>query len=126
MIARSAGGARELELLDLYRIPTEDNRSLLTLERGEILSEVLLPSPPQASAYQRLGEREAFSFALVSVAAARRDGELRLVAGGVANVPVALDAGDPLAGLPGNPQTMWKRTVLATLAERATAALGER
>ena len=31
---------------------------------------------------------------------------------------------DPLAGLPGNPQTVWKRRALETLVERATVALG--
>ena len=31
---------------------------------------------------------------------------------------------DPLAGLPGNPQTGWKRTLLATLVERAVARVG--
>jgi len=44
---------------------------------------------------------------------------VRLVAAGVANVPRELDPDDPLAGLPGNPQTAWKRTLLATLAGRA-------
>jgi xanthine dehydrogenase YagS FAD-binding subunit len=121
---RSAAGARELDLLDLYRIPTEDNRSLLALEPGEIVSEVRLPRPPEASAFRRLGERRAFSFPLVCVAAARRDGTVQAVAGGVANVPVRIDPGAPLTDLPGNPQTMWKRTVLTTLTERALADLG--
>ena len=82
-----------------------------------------LPGPPDASAYERLGERAAFSFPLVSVAAARRGDDVRLVAAGVANVPRALDPADPLAGLPGNPQTAWKRRALATLAERALTAV---
>ena len=43
----------------------------------------------------------AFSFPLVSVAAARRGAETRLVAAGVANIPVELDPADPLAGLQG-------------------------
>jgi xanthine dehydrogenase YagS FAD-binding subunit len=123
VVVRSSAGERELALLDLYRIPTEANRSLLTLAHGEIVSEVRLPAPPQASAYRRLGERQAFSFPLVAVAAARRGGALCVVAGGVANVPVAIDPADPLAALPGNPQTMWKQTALATLTERAVAAL---
>ena len=50
--------------------------------------------------------------------------EIRLVAAGVANVPRELDPADPLAGLPGNPQTVWKRRALETLVERATVALG--
>ena len=82
-----------------------------------------LPAPPDASVYLRAGERQAFSFPLVSVAAARRGEVVRLVAAGVANIPLELDAADPLAGLPGNPQTGWKRTVLTTLVERARAAV---
>jgi xanthine dehydrogenase YagS FAD-binding subunit len=120
---RSASGTRELELLELYRTPTADNRSLLVLEPGELVVAVRLPAPPDASAYERLGDRAAFSFPLVSVAAARHDDDTRLVAAGVANVPRALDPADPLAGLPGNPQTGWKRRALETLVERATAAL---
>jgi hypothetical protein len=57
------------------------------------------------------------------VAAARRGDAVRLVAAGVANVPRELDVSDPLAGLPGNPQSTWKRSALSTLAERALASL---
>ena len=120
---RSTTGAREIPLLDLYRRPTEDNRSLLDLAPGELLVAVSLPSPPDASAYERLGERAAFSFPLVSVAAARRGSEISLVAAGVANIPRALDPADPTTGLPGNPQSAWKRRALATLAGRASAAV---
>jgi xanthine dehydrogenase YagS FAD-binding subunit len=124
VVVRSASGERELDLLDLYRTPTEDDRSLVTLAHGEIVAAVRLPAAPEASVYQRLGERQAFSFPLVSVAAARRGGSVQVAAGGVANIPVRIDPADPLAELPGNPQTMWKRTVLATLVERAVTALG--
>ena len=120
---RSREGARELPLLDLYRRPTDDNRSLVALDQGELVVAICLPEPPAASAYERVGERAAFSFPLVSVAAARRGGDVRLVAAGIANVPRALDPDEPLAGLPGNPQTAWKRTLLTTLAERALAAV---
>ena len=120
---RSASGTRELELLELYRTPTADNRSLLVLEPGELVVAVRLPEGPDASTYERLGDRAAFSFPLVSVAAARRGDETRLVAAGVANVPRALDPTDPLAGLPGNPQSAWKRDLLAALVERAVAAV---
>jgi len=119
----SRDGERELPLLELYRRPTEANRSLVTLEVGEIVAAVRLPTPPDASVYLRTGERQAFSFPLVSVAAARRGDVLTLVAAGIANIPRALDPADPLAGLPGHPQSAWKRKVLATLVERAAAAL---
>ena len=123
LAVRCASGERELALLELYRTPTQERRSLLTLEPGEIVAEVRLPAPPDASSFLRLGERRAFSFALVSVAAARRGDEVEVVAGGVANIPVRVDPADPLAKLPGNPQTMWKRTALATLVSRALAAI---
>ena len=120
---RSTDGAREIPLLELYRRPTDDNRSLLDLGPGELLVSVRLPGPPDASAYERLGERAAFSFPLVSVAAARRGDGVTMVAAGVANIPRALDPADPLSGLPGNPQSAWKRRALETLAGRALAAL---
>ena len=123
VLLRSRAGERELPLLELYRRPTDDNRSLVVLEPGEIVSAVRLPAPPDASAYLRTGERQAFSFPLVSLAVARRGDEVTLVAGGVANIPRAISPGDPLAGLPGHPQSSWKRTILTTLVERASAAL---
>jgi len=120
---QSRSGSRVLPLLELYRRPTEQNRSLVVLEPGELVVAITLPGAPDASAYERVGERAAFTFPLVSVAAARRGDVTRLVASGVANVPRELDPADPLAELPGNPQTMWKRTLLETLAERALAAV---
>lgn len=123
VVVRSRTGQRELPLLELYRRPTGENRSLVTLAEGELVTAVHLPAPPDASAYLRTGERQAFSFPLVSVAAARRGDVLTLVAAGVANIPRALDPADPLAGLPGHPQSAWKRKVLATLVERASAAV---
>ena len=119
----SAHGDRELELLDLYRRPTAANRSLVDLEAGEIVAAVRLPAPPDASVYLRAGERKAFSFPLVGVAAARHGDRTTVAAAGVANVPVALDPADPLAGLEGHPQTGWKRTLLQTLVTRAGAAV---
>ncbi len=103
VVVRSADGERELPLLELYRRPTEDNRSLVTLAVGEIVVAVRLPAPPDASVYLRTGERQAFSFPLVSVAAARTGDAITLAAAGVANIPRSLDPADPLAGLPGHP-----------------------
>lgn len=123
VVVRSSDNERELPLLELYRRPTDDNRSLLTIEQGELVTAIRLPMAPDASAYLRAGERQAFSFPLVAVAAARQGENVRLVAAGVANVPRELDPADPLAGLPGHPQSVWKRDVLAALAERALAAV---
>ena len=125
VVVRSPAAERELPLLGLYRRPTADDRSPLSLPPGELVVAVRLPAAPDRSAYLRAGERQAFSFPLVSVAAARHGGTTQLVAAGVANVPRELDPADPLAGLPGHPQSAWKRDVLAALVERAVAALGE-
>jgi xanthine dehydrogenase YagS FAD-binding subunit len=121
---QSAHGERELHLADLYRRPTEQNRSLIDLDVGEIVTAVELETPPDASVYLRLGERRAFSFPLVSIAVARFGGDVVVAAGGVANIPVRLDPADPLAELPGNPESAWKRTVVTTLVARGLEAVG--
>jgi len=82
-----------------------------------------VPRPPEASAYVRAGERAAWSFALCGVAAARFDGEVRMAAIGVSNLPRLLDPADPLAGLPGLEMTGWKRRLLSTLARDARTAV---
>jgi xanthine dehydrogenase YagS FAD-binding subunit len=123
VVVRSAGAERELPLLALYRRPTQDDRSLLALAPGELVTGVRLPAAPDASAYVRAGERQAFSFPLVAVAASRRAEAVRLVAAGVANIPVELDPADPLVGLEGNPQTGWKRDLLEALVARALTAV---
>jgi CO/xanthine dehydrogenase FAD-binding subunit len=123
VLLASQDGTREIGLLELYRRPTESDRSLVVLRPGEIVTGVRLPQAPLASVYLRAGERQAFSFPLVGIAMARTTSGIRAAAAGVANIPVAIDPADPLAGLPGNPQSAWKRTVLATLVERAAVAV---
>ena len=112
-----------LPLEELYRRPSEDDRSTLTLEPGEFLTAVEVPAAPDASAYARAGERAAWTFALAGVAAARFGDSVRLAAIGVANIPRRLDPADPLAGLPGLEMTGWKRRLLSALVEDALAGL---
>ena len=106
-------------LAELYRKASEDDRSTLSLAAGEFVTAVVIPAAPQASAYERAGERHAWSFALAGVAAARFDDGLRMAAIGVSNLPRLLDPDDPLAGLPGLEQTAWKRRLLEGLAGEA-------
>ncbi len=119
---RGPGGERELALLDLYARPDDAHRSSLRLAPGELIVSLRLPAPPDASRYERAGERAAWSFALVGVAAVRRGSQQRLVAIGVTNEPRELDPADPLRGLDGLEQTGWKRRLLAALCARALAA----
>jgi xanthine dehydrogenase YagS FAD-binding subunit len=111
-------------LADLYRRATAGMRSTLALEPGEFVTAVTLPPPPDASAYVAVGERAAWSFALVGVAAARTGDAVRMAAIGVSNLPRAIDPADPCAGLPGLEMTGWKRRLLETLAADAAAAVG--
>jgi xanthine dehydrogenase YagS FAD-binding subunit len=123
---RSRGGERSLPIAELYTRPSEDHRSSLQLARGELITAVELPAPPDASAYERAGERAAWSFALTGIAAARFGESLRLAAIGITNEPRLLDPADPLAGLPGLEQTGWKRELAGVLCERALARVAPR
>jgi xanthine dehydrogenase YagS FAD-binding subunit len=115
---------RRMPLADLYRRATADRRSTLTLDPGEFLTAVEVPRAPDASAYVIAGERAAWSFALVGVAAARFGDDVRMAAIGVSNLPRPIDPDDPTAGLPGLDMTRWKRRLLETLASDARAAVG--
>ena len=110
-----------MPLDELYRRASDGDRSTLTLVAGEIVTAVRLPAPPDASAYERAGERGAWSFALAAVAAARFGTRVELAAIGVANLPRRLDPDDPLAGLPGLEMTGWKRRLLSALVDDALA-----
>jgi xanthine dehydrogenase YagS FAD-binding subunit len=116
--------SRRMPLADLYTKATAERRSTLALEPGEFLTAVEVPRAPDASAYVIAGERAAWSFALVGVAAASFGDEVRMAAIGVANLPRQIDPDDPAAGLPGLDMTRWKRRLLETLVADARAALG--
>jgi xanthine dehydrogenase YagS FAD-binding subunit len=118
---QGAAGERSIPTADLYGRPSEGHRSSVQLARGELITAVELPAAPDASAYERAGERAAWSFALTGIAAARFGESLRLAAIGLTNEPRLLDPADPLAGLPGLEQTGWKRDLAGVLCERALA-----
>jgi xanthine dehydrogenase YagS FAD-binding subunit len=118
---RGRDGERTLPVEELYARPSESHRSSLQLARGELITAVELPAAPDASAYERAGERAAWSFALTGIAAARFGDTVRLAAIGLTNEPRLLAPADPLAGLPGLEQTGWKRELAGVLCERALA-----
>jgi len=111
-------------LLGLYRKADEGDRATVALSPGEFVTAVEVARPPDASAYERAGERHAWSFALAAVAAARFGADLRMAAIGVSNLPRLIDPADPLDGLPGLEQTAWKRRLLAGLTEQAADRVG--
>jgi xanthine dehydrogenase YagS FAD-binding subunit len=114
---------RELAVAELYRLPTEDDRSVTTLEPGELILELDVPQP-EASTYLKAMDRTRFSFALVGVAAARVGGETRLALAGAAPVPWLLDSPDELESATPLPGTAYKVELARPLIRRALDAVG--
>jgi xanthine dehydrogenase YagS FAD-binding subunit len=123
--ARIRTDRRELDVADLYRLPTEDDRSTTTLEPNELILELELPAV-ESSAYLKAMDRKRWAFALVGVAAARVAGETRIALAGAAPVPWLLAAPDELDRATPLPGTAFKVEIARTLVGRATAALGSR
>jgi xanthine dehydrogenase YagS FAD-binding subunit len=120
--ARLRTTKRELALGDLYRLPTEDDRDLVTLEPGELILEVELPQV-EASVYLKAMDRKRWSFPQVGVAAARAAGGTRIALAGVAPVPWLLDGPDGLEAATPLPRTAWKLDVARALVRRAVVAV---
>ena len=113
---------RELPLAELYRLPTEDNRSVTTLEPGELIVELEVPQP-EASTYLKAMDRTRFTFALVGVAAVRLGGETRLALAGAAPIPWLLGSPEELDGATPLPGTAYKVELARPLIRRALAAV---
>jgi xanthine dehydrogenase YagS FAD-binding subunit len=113
---------RELPIAELYRLPTEDDRSTTTLENGEIILE-LEYEQPLSSTYLKAMDRQAWSFALVGVAAARSQSGTRIALAGVAPIPWALDGPAGLEQATPLPQTAYKVEIATALVRRALEAV---
>jgi xanthine dehydrogenase YagS FAD-binding subunit len=113
---------RELPLAELYRLPTEDDRDVVTLEPGELILELDV-ARPDASTYLKAMDRTRFAFALVGVAAARVGGETRLALSGVAPVPWLLESPDELDRATPLPGTAYKVDLARSLVRRALDAV---
>ena len=109
---------RELPLAELYRLPDEADRELVTLAPGELILELELPTV-EASAYLKAMDRKRWSFPQVGVAAARTGGEVRLALAGVAPVPWLLTGPEALDSATPLPRTAWKVEVARALVRRA-------
>jgi len=91
---QSPTGEREQLVEDLLAAPTDDRRMAHTLGQGEIITRIHIPAPSATArgVYLKAMDRQAWSFALASVAAqvtleGERVSKARLVLGGVANTP---------------------------------------
>ena len=110
--------ARRFPLGELYRLPTDGDRNLTTLQPGELILALHVPEP-DASVYLKAMDRRSFSFALVGVAAARFSGGTRLALAGVAPIPWALDSPDDLDGATPLPGNEYKLEIARALLRRA-------
>jgi xanthine dehydrogenase YagS FAD-binding subunit len=133
---------RELPVEALYRLPTEDDRDVTSLDAGELLLELQVPRP-EASVYLKAMDRTRFSFALVGVGAARfktdarakpahppsgiasdaSGEEVRLALAGVAPIPWRLDSADDLDRATPLPGTAYKVDLARPLIHRALEAV---
>lgn len=114
---------RELPVADLYRLPTDDDRETTTLEAGELILELDVPTP-EASTYLKAMDRRRFSFALVGVAAARRSEGTRIAVSGMAPIPWLLDGEAELDRATPLPQNAYKLEIGRALIRRALVEVG--
>jgi xanthine dehydrogenase YagS FAD-binding subunit len=120
--ARLRTNRRELAVEELYRLPDEGDRNTTTLEAGELILDVELPSV-EASAYLKAMDRKRWSFPQVGVAAARVGGETRIALAGVAPIPWRIERIEDLDGATPLPRTEWKVPLARALVRRALDAL---
>jgi len=86
----AVGGTREVPIADFFVLPSECIDRETVLHPGEFVSAILLPPETAGGVqhYHKLMQREAWDFALASVAACRdANGDVSLVLGGVAPRP---------------------------------------
>ena len=113
---------RELPIAELYRLPTDDDRSTTTLGSDELILELEVPTP-EASTYLKAMDRRKWAFALVGVAAARTGGGVRIALAGVAPTPWTLDTAAALDEATPLPGTAYKVEIARALVRRALEQL---
>lgn len=131
---RADGTKRSIPLADLHRLPGDTPHIEHVLERGELITAVVLPKPAGGKQiYRKVRDRASYAFALVSVGAVvQPDGTGRVAVGGIAPKPWRDEAADTelangakavaaklLAGARPTQQNAFK----LTLVERALSAV---
>src|SRR5204863_4666152 len=96
-------GRRKIPLITFFIAPTGRQRKEHAIKQGELITSVRIPEKAleRKGTYQKAMERKAWSFAIVSVAAAARiqggkASDLRIVLGGVAPLPWRVPAAEKL------------------------------
>ena len=120
--ARLRTNRREMPIAELYRLPSDDNRDIVTLDYDEIILDLDVPRP-DASTYMKAADRQKWAFPLVGVAAARFGEDMRLGLAGVAPIPWALDSADGLESATPLDGTAYKLEIARALIKRAVEAV---
>ena len=86
---RADGTTRSIPIADLHRLPGDTPHIEHVLERGELITAVVLPKPAGGKQiYRKVRDRASYAFALVSVGAVvQPDGTGRVAVGGIAPKP---------------------------------------
>jgi xanthine dehydrogenase YagS FAD-binding subunit len=129
MVLARRGGERLLPAAKFFVGPAVNIERMTALQPGEILAEVRIPATWSGAQFyfEKVADRAAFDFALLSIAAAfRMDGErigaARLVLGAAACVPWRLEAVE--RALAGRTRDAGSADEVATLASAGAATLG--
>ena len=109
---------REFAVAELYRLPTDENRSVTTLAPDELILDIELTTP-DTSTYLKAMDRRKWSFPIVGVAAARFGDAIRFALAGVAPIPWLLDSAAPLDDATPLPGTAYKVEIAKALLRRA-------
>jgi xanthine dehydrogenase YagS FAD-binding subunit len=120
--ARILTSRRDLGIVDLYRLPTHDDRDLVALAPDELILEIELAAP-DASTYLKAMDRRRWAFPLVGVAAARFGDEVRFGLAGVAPIPWQVAGEQELEEATPLPGTAYKVDIARALIRRAAAAV---
>ncbi|KRB61548.1 molybdopterin dehydrogenase [Rhizobium sp. Root708] len=90
------GARRSIQIEDFHRLPGDTPEIETVLEKGELITAVVLPSPVGGKhIYRKVRDRASYAFALVSVGAViHPDGTGRVAVGGVAHKPWRVNAAD--------------------------------
>jgi xanthine dehydrogenase YagS FAD-binding subunit len=93
---RPDGSVRSIPIAEFYQLPGDTPHLETVLERGELITAVMLPQPIGGThIYHKVRDRASYAFALVSVGAiVQRDGTGRVALGGVAHKPWRVEAAE--------------------------------
>jgi len=131
---KADGTTREIPIAEFHRLPGDTPHIETALEKGELITAVVLPPPIGGRHfYRKVRDRASYAFALVSVAAVvQRDGTARVALGGVAHKPWRVEAAEAevprgakaaMAAILADARPAHENAFKVTLAERTLGAV---